>query len=114
MARCDRGLHLVGAGAPVSDRGIQDSDWVEIRTPKASVRMRAKFDAALHPRVVSAQYGWWQGNEALGLSGFDAFGDTGANYGRLIADDKTDPISGSTGLRSSLCDIRKIEAPAAG
>jgi anaerobic selenocysteine-containing dehydrogenase len=90
-------------------RGIQESDWVEIRTPKATVRMRAKFDAALHPRVVSAQYGWWQENEALGLAGFDAFADTGSNYNRLIADDITDPISGSTGLRSALCDIRKIE-----
>jgi anaerobic selenocysteine-containing dehydrogenase len=95
-------------------RGIQESDSVEIRTPKATVHMRAKFDAALHPRVVSAQYGWWQENEALGLSGFDAFGDTGANYNRLIADDRADPVSGSTGLRSSLCDIRKIETPIAG
>ena len=33
--------------------------------------MRAKLDAALHPRVVCAQYGWWQDNETLGLSGFD-------------------------------------------
>ena len=92
------------------ERGIQESDWVEIRTPKAKVHMRAKFDAALHPRVVSAQYGWWQENETLGLSGFDAFADTGANYNRLIADDSADPISGSTGLRSSLCDVRKIRA----
>ena len=94
-----------------SKRGIQESDWVEIRTPKAKVRMRAKFDAALHPRVVSAQYGWWQDNETLGLSGFDAFADSGANYNRLIADDCADPISGSTGLRSSLCEIRQIETP---
>ena len=90
------------------ERGIEESDWVEIRTPKAKVRMRAKLDAALHPRVVSAQYGWWQGNETLDMSDIDAFADTGANYNRLIADDSADPISGSTGLRSSLCDIRKI------
>jgi anaerobic selenocysteine-containing dehydrogenase len=89
-------------------RGMRESDWVEIQTPKAKVRMRAKFDAALHPRVVSAQYGWWQENDHLGLPGFDAFADTGANYNRLIPDDSTDPISGSTGLRSSLCDIRKF------
>jgi anaerobic selenocysteine-containing dehydrogenase len=94
-----------------SERGIQESDWVEIRTPKAKVQMRAKFDAALHPRVVSAQYGWWQDNETLGLSGFDAFADTGANYNRMISDYSADPIRGSTGLRSSLCDIRKIRTP---
>ena len=97
-------LHPETAGK----RGIRESDWVEIRTPKAKVRMRAKFDAALHPRVVSAQYGWWQDNERLGMPGFDAFADTGANYNRLIPDDSADPISGSTGLRSSLCDIQKI------
>jgi anaerobic selenocysteine-containing dehydrogenase len=34
-----------------AERGIQESDWVEIHTPKAKVRMRAKFDAALHPRA---------------------------------------------------------------
>ena len=73
--------------------------------------MRAKFDAALHPRVVSAQYGWGQSNEALGLSGFDALSDSGANYNRLIADDSADSISGSTGLRSSLCDILLVNAP---
>ena len=94
-----------------SERGIQESDWVEIRTPKAKVQMRAKFDAALHPRVVSAQYGWWQDNDSLGLPGFEPFADTGANYNRLIADDSADPISGSTGLRSSLCEIRRIETP---
>jgi anaerobic selenocysteine-containing dehydrogenase len=92
-----------------SERGIQESDWVEILTPKAKVRMKARLDASLHPRVVCAQYGWWQDNEALGLSGYDALADTGANYNRLIDDDRADPISGSTGLRSSLCDIRRIE-----
>jgi anaerobic selenocysteine-containing dehydrogenase len=100
-------LHPETAG----ERGIKDGDWVEVRTSKAKVHMRAKFDAALHPRVVSAQYGWWQSNEALGLSGFDALSDSGANYNRLIADDSADSISGSTGLRSSLCDILLVNAP---
>jgi anaerobic selenocysteine-containing dehydrogenase len=94
-----------------SERGIQEKDWVEIRTRKAKVHMRAKFDAALHPWVISAQYGWWQDNDSLGLPGFDPLADIGANYNRLITDDSADPISGSTGLRSSLCDIRKIGTP---
>jgi anaerobic selenocysteine-containing dehydrogenase len=100
-------LHPETAG----ERGIKEGDWVEIRTSKAKVHMQAKFDAALHRRVVSAQYGWWQSNESLGLSGFDAFTDAGANYNRLIADDSADPISGSTGLRSSLCDVRPVGTP---
>ena len=97
-------LHPDTAGT----RGIKDGDWVEIQTRSGRIRMRAAFDADLDPRVVSAQYGWWQSNEALGLPGFDAFGDGGANYNRLISDAHADPISGSTGLRSSLCEIAAL------
>jgi anaerobic selenocysteine-containing dehydrogenase len=90
-------------------RGIGNGDWVEIRTRNGKARMRARFDDALDRRVVSAQYGWWQNNEALGLPGFDASADDGANYNRLIPDDRADPVGGATGLRSSLCDVRPVE-----
>ncbi len=90
-------------------RGIADGDWVEIRTGDGRVRMRARFDASLDPRVISAQYGWWQANEGLGLPGFDALADGGANYNRLISDKHADPVSGSTGSRSSVCEI--VPAP---
>jgi anaerobic selenocysteine-containing dehydrogenase len=91
------------------ERKISEGDWVDIQTKTGRVRMRAKFDASLDPRVVSGQYGWWQGNEELGLQDFDALADTGANYNRLISDDHADPISGSIGLRSSLCQISPID-----
>ena len=91
------------------DRGISQGDWVEIRTKNGKVRMRTKFDPGLDHRVVSAQYGWWQGNEELGLQAFDALADSGANYNRLISDDHADPISGSIGLRSSVCEISPID-----
>jgi ferredoxin-NADP reductase len=98
-------LHPDAAG----DRGIGEGDWVEILTRNGRARMRARFDAGLDKRVVSAQYGWWQGNEELGLPAFDAFGDTGANYSRLVSDAAADPISGSTGLRSSVCEVVAID-----
>ena len=91
------------------ERGISEGDWVEIRTKDGKARMRAKFDASLDPRVVSGQYGWWQGNEELGLEAFDALADSGANYNRLISDNHADPISGSIGLRSSVCQISPID-----
>jgi ferredoxin-NADP reductase len=100
-------LHPDAAG----DRGIGEGDWVDILTKNGRARMRAKFDAGLDRRVVSAQYGWWQGNEELGLLAFDALGDTGASYNRLISDAAADPISGSTGLRSSVCEIVTIDGP---
>jgi hypothetical protein len=74
--------------------------------------MRAKFDPGLDRRVVSGQYGWWQGNEELGLEAFDSLADAGANYNRLISDDHADPISGSIGLRSSVCEISPINGGA--
>lgn len=94
-------------------RKIAEGDWVEIRTATGKARLKTKFDAALDPRVVSAQYGWWQSNEALGKSGFDALSDEGANYNRLIADDRADPVSGSTGLKSSMCEISALRKGAA-
>ena len=72
--------------------------------------MRAKFDHRLDPRVVVAQYGWWQANEQLGLPAYDPFGAGGANYNNLVSDSVADPVSGATGLRSSLCEIVALEA----
>ncbi len=90
-------------------RDIEDGDAVEITTTHGRARMRAKFDASLNPRVVVGQYGWWQGNTALNLPAFDPFSDSGANFNRLVADDRADPISGSLPLRSSQCDVRLAE-----
>jgi anaerobic selenocysteine-containing dehydrogenase/ferredoxin-NADP reductase len=90
-------------------RDVENGDWVEITTAHGRARMRAKFDASLNPRVVVGQYGWWQGNAALDLPAFDPFSDGGANYNRLVADDRADPISGSLPLRSSQCDVRPAE-----
>ncbi|GGC65484.1 molybdopterin-containing oxidoreductase family protein [Chelatococcus reniformis] len=91
-------------------RGIGAGDWVEIRTANGRVRMRARLDAGLDPRVVSAQYGWWQGSAELGLPAYDPLAEGGANYNSLISDRAADPVSGSTGLRSSLCEIVAVAA----
>jgi len=88
-------------------RGIADGDWVRLRTPRGSIRMRAQLDAHLDPRVVSSTYGWWAGNKALGLPPLDPFSEDGANYNLLIGDDQLDPISGSAPHRSYACNIEK-------
>lgn len=92
-------------------RGIADGQEVALRTPMGSARMRARFDKALDVRVVCAQYGWWQANDALGLPGFDPLQPGSANLNRTIGDAQTDPISGSIGLRSSLCEIQPVVIP---
>ncbi len=94
-------------------RGIADGDWVRLRTPQGSIRMRAQLDAHLDPRVVTSTYGWWAGNEALGLKPLDPFSDDGANYNLLIGDDQLDPISGSVPHRSYACEVEKDVATTA-
>ncbi len=90
-------------------RGIQDGQWTRITTAYGSVRMRARIDPALHPETVVAEYGWWQSADDLGLPGSDPLAGEGANYNLLTGDDARDPISGSSGLRSTACDIRPDE-----
>jgi hypothetical protein len=57
--------------------------------------------------VLSAQFGWWQACEPLGLPGYAAEGTGSANYNNLIDADVGDPISGTMALRSSLCEVRR-------
>ncbi|HJQ56526.1 MAG TPA: molybdopterin-dependent oxidoreductase [Vineibacter sp.] len=92
-------------------RGIADGDWVRLRTPDGSIRMRAHFDSHLDPRVVSATYGWWAGNDSLGLKPLDPFSEDGANFNLLIGDDKLDPISGSVPHRSYACEVERDSGP---
>ena len=91
-----------------SARGIADGDWVEVRTPKGRIRLRARLDDELHVRVVVGQYGWWQENARLGMPGYDPFSSMGSNYNMLIGDDALDPISGSVPHRSYMCDVRPL------
>jgi anaerobic selenocysteine-containing dehydrogenase len=88
-------------------RGIAGDDWVVVETPRATMRARAKLNAALAPDVLSAQFGWWQACEPLGLPGYAAEGNGTANYNNLIDADAGDPISGTMALRSSLCEVRR-------
>ncbi len=87
--------------------GIADGDWVVLETAMGRVRLKAKCNDALHPRVVATQYGWWQGCRELGLPGYDPFGPDGANVNLLIPNAAIDPISASVPHRSQMCRVRK-------
>ncbi|HCC2434742.1 TPA: 2Fe-2S iron-sulfur cluster binding domain-containing protein [Klebsiella pneumoniae] len=89
-------------------RSISEGDEVELKTESGSARMLARFDDTLHPNVVWAQYGWWQSNDALNLSGYNPLSSEGANFNGTIKDDVVDPVSGSVGLRSSLCEVLSL------
>ena len=87
--------------------GIADGDWVVLETAIGRVRLKAKCNDALHPRVVATQHGWWQGCRELGLRGYDPFGPDGANVNLLIPNAAIDPISASVQHRSQMCRVRK-------
>ena len=86
---------------------IQDQEWVRLETAIGGIRLKAKLNSFLHPKVVATQYGWWQACNELGLPGYDAFGSEGANVNLLIANDAIDPISGAVPHRSQPCRVRK-------
>ena len=90
-------------------RGIKADDWVVVETPRATMRARARLNPALAPDVLSAQFGWWQACEPLGLGGYAADGPASANYNNLIDPDSADPISGTVALRSYICQVRRGE-----
>ncbi|HJQ43737.1 MAG TPA: molybdopterin-dependent oxidoreductase [Jatrophihabitantaceae bacterium] len=91
-----------------ASRGIGADDWVLIETPKGSVRARAKLDAKLEPNVVCGQHGWWQAADELGLGGFPPYGPDSANLNLVLGQTPSDPISGTSPLRSSLCEISLV------
>jgi anaerobic selenocysteine-containing dehydrogenase len=95
-------LHPTAAEA----RGIANGDWVALETPEGSVRVRARLNRELDPRVVVGEHGWWQGCKELGLPGYDPFGPTGANLNRIIGSLAFDPVSGTAAQRAYLCEIR--------
>lgn len=83
-------------------RDIHDGDPIRISTRTGSMKMRARFDTGIDPKVVFAQYGWWRdAQEAQSVIG-------PANYGALIDDTLVDPVSGSSALRSSMCELSAL------
>jgi len=95
-------------------RAIAAGDWVRIVTPTGAVRARARLNSSLDPGVACGQHGWWQGCAELGLPGYPPYGPDSANLNLILQQTPADPISGSSPLRASLCQIERIEPADAG
>lgn len=98
-------LHPLTAAA----RGIQNGDWVEVRTLAGAMRARARFSAALDPRVVVGEHGWWQGCDELGVEDTDPFDPRGTNFNLTVSPAIRDPISGTPSHRSNLCQVQRVQ-----
>jgi anaerobic selenocysteine-containing dehydrogenase len=92
-------------------RAIAAGDWVRIVTPNGAVRARARFNSSLDARVVCGQHGWWQECTELGLPGYPPYGPDSANLNLILRQTPSDPVSGSSPLRASLCEVERIEPP---
>ncbi len=93
-------------------RGIKAGDWVSLETPQGSVRARAKLNASLDPQVVFGQHGWWEACDELGMPGYPPFGPDSANLNLVLPQTPSDPISGSSPMRASVCEVSPIAAVA--
>ena len=91
-------------------RGIAAGDWISLETPHGSIRARAKFNPSLDPQVVFGQHGWWEACDDLGLPGYPPYGPDSANLNLVLRQTPSDPISGSSPLRASVCDVFLLSA----
>jgi hypothetical protein len=65
------------------------------------------------PQVVFAQHGWWQACDELGLPGYPPYGPDSANLNLVLRQTPSDPISGSSPLRASVCDVSLLSGTTA-
>jgi anaerobic selenocysteine-containing dehydrogenase len=94
------------------EQGIRDGDDVLVETPKRDgslqgfLQLRAFLTESVHPKVIYIPYGWWQGCTSLGMGEYGNL-DGSANVNNLYDDAFTDPISGTIGIVSYPCRVRK-------
>ena len=88
-----------------NERQIAEGDWIRISTRAGQARFAARILPGLAHDVVVGQFGWWQACPELGRDGYSADGEFSSNFNQLISSDAHDPISGSVGHRSFLCNI---------
>jgi anaerobic selenocysteine-containing dehydrogenase len=86
---------------------IDDAASCRVETQLGTIRLKAKFSASLHPRVVCAPYGWWQACPSLELPAYNALSPAGANLNLIITNTNADPISASVPHRSTMCRLSK-------
>ncbi|MGE0725951.1 MAG: molybdopterin dinucleotide binding domain-containing protein, partial [Alphaproteobacteria bacterium] len=94
-------LHPATAAA----RGIAAGAWVRVETPRGAMRVRARLNEALDPRVVVGEHGWWQSCAELGEPGYPMYGAGNANFNATVDATVRDPISGTPSHRANLCEV---------
>ncbi len=87
------------------ERGIVDGDWIEIISPRGTIKAKAEVSLeALKGVVFVPRPGWKHECDELGLPGYDW---DGAGPNVLVPAEPCDPSYGSSPMRSTLCQVRK-------
>lgn len=88
-------------------RGIRQGDWVRIRTPSGTAVARAHLVPGLPADTVFGQHGWWiDGPEG---TPYDSSRPLAGSINCAMSTSVTDPVSGSIPLRSSWCEVERLE-----
>jgi anaerobic selenocysteine-containing dehydrogenase len=95
--------------AAAATRGIAAGDWVSVETPAGGMRVRARLNPDLDPRVAVGEHGWWQGCAELAAPGYDPMKPEGANFNNLVSTAVLDPVSGTASHKSVLCEVRRTD-----
>ena len=81
--------------------GISGGDTVRIETRTGQIRQRARLTPHIHPRVISAAYGWWFPEEDVGKK--DNW--TRANFNMLTTTEGLGREFGTPNLKGIGCRI---------
>ena len=87
--------------------GIVAEDWVEVSSPRGSIKMRAQVSEDIHPQVINVEHGWWFPEQKEPLHGI---WQSNAN---MLTNNAPpyDPAFGTYQLRGLLCNVKKIKVP---
>ncbi|WP_246216498.1 molybdopterin-dependent oxidoreductase [Paraburkholderia agricolaris] len=97
---------MVEMGSALAEaKGVEDGDWVRLSTAEGTARFRAKVVAEMAADVLVAEFGWWQACNDLGMAEIPIDGPRSSNFSNLVSARRLDPISGSSPLRSTRCNV---------
>lgn len=89
------------------ERGIKHGDWAWIETPKVALKckMKANVTEKIHPKVISAPFGWWY-PEKPGPE----HGCLESNINAVLNPTAAhDPVIGTIQLKGCACQVTKTE-----
>ena len=80
--------------------GIEDDEWIKVESPHGAIRVKARVRATVHPDVIMVTHGYGEPYAGAGQADLQ---------NKITSQKERDPICGSTGNRSFLCRIERVE-----